>query len=346
MRKILIAILLCWSASLYAAEDKKEYNASFSKDGVEEVVIVNSYGDVEISQAADSLCTVSAVVTVEAKSPEKVAEVLASVSITESVSGASRTFATGFGKDLGVKKAFAGVKVNSAYSIQVPRGMKVRVVNSAGNVIVGNFEGQLNADIDNGDFHAGTLRGKDFYIKQSGGTCEIAAVDVLDGEWRNCHVLIGDGDDIRLDLSSCDGDIASAGKLNVRSSGGKMQIGDVERLLGSSSFTKYEVQDLADLLDMDMKMGELNIRNIRPLFSEIRLKSSFTKVGLSFMDKASYVLEIKRNKSLKLDLPEGLVLEDAPASERNVRIGIATVGNPEQAGKVTLELSNGSFFLQ
>ena len=58
MRKILIAILLCWSASLYAAEDKKEYNASFSKDGVEEVVIVNSYGDVEISQAADSLCTV------------------------------------------------------------------------------------------------------------------------------------------------------------------------------------------------------------------------------------------------------------------------------------------------
>ena len=141
MRKILIAILLCWSASLYAAEDKKEYNASFSKDGVEEVVIVNSYGDVEISQAADSLCTVSAVVTVEAKSPEKVAEVLASVSITESVSGASRTFATGFGKDLGVKKAFAGVKVNSAYSIQVPRGMKVRVVNSAGNVTVGNFEG-------------------------------------------------------------------------------------------------------------------------------------------------------------------------------------------------------------
>ena len=95
-----------------------------------------------------------------------------------------------------------------------------------------------------------------------------------------------------------------------------------------------------------MKMGELNIRNIRPLFSEIRLKSSFTKVGLSFMDKASYVLEIKRNKSLKLDLPEGLVLEDAPASERNVRISTATVGNPEQAGKVTLELSNGSFFLQ
>ena len=161
MRKILIAILLCWSASLYAAEDKKEYNASFSKDGVEEVVIVNSYGDVEISQAADSLCTVSAVVTIEAKSPEKVAEVLASVSITESVSGASRTFATGFGKDLGVKKAFAGVKVNSAYSIQVPRGMKVRIVNSAGNVTVSNFEGQLNADIDNGDFHAGTLRGKD-----------------------------------------------------------------------------------------------------------------------------------------------------------------------------------------
>ena len=56
--------------------------------------------------------------------------------------------------------------------------------------------------------------------------------------------------------------------------------------------------------------------------------------------------DIGRPTVVKLDLPEGLVLEDAPASERNVRIGTATVGNPEQAGKVTLELSNGSFFLQ
>ena len=48
-----------------------------------------------------------------------------------------------------------------------------------------------------------------------------------------------------------------------------MKIGDVEELTGSSSFTKYEVQDLGSYVDMDMKMGEMNIRNIQLLFSEI-----------------------------------------------------------------------------
>mgnify|MGYP003307890600 CR=1 FL=1 len=46
----------------------------------------------------------------------------------------------------------------------------------------------------------------------------------------------------------------SINKLNIRSSGGILKIGDVEEVMGSSSFTKYEIQDLAHLLDMDMKI--------------------------------------------------------------------------------------------
>ena len=97
-----------------------------------------------------------------------------------------------------------------------------------------------------------------------------------------------------------------------------MRIGDVEELTGSSSFTKYEVQDLGSYMDMDMKMGEMNIRNIQLLFSEIRLKGSFTKVGLTFEKDAGYHLEIKHNKSLKMGLPDGMELEQKSASERNM----------------------------
>ena len=125
-----------------------------------------------------------------------------------------------------------------------------------------------------------------------------------------------------------------------------MKIGDVEELTGSSSFTKYEVQDLGSYVDMDMKMGEMNIRNIQLLFSEIRLKGSFTKVGLTFEKDAGYHLEIKHNKSLKMGLPDGMELEQKSASERNMTVSSKFVCNPKYTGEVLLELSNGSLYIQ
>ena len=77
----------------------------------------------------------------------------------------------------------------------------------------------------------------------------------MKGEFRNCTIRIASGDDVRLETNACDGELESMGKLNLRSSGGTMRIGDVEELTGSSSFTKYEVQDLGSYMDMDMKMG-------------------------------------------------------------------------------------------
>ena len=135
-------------------------------------------------------------------------------------------------------------------------------------------------------------------------------------------------------------------KLNIRSSGGEMKLGEIEDLTGSSSFTKYEVQDIGNILDMDMKMGEMNVRNIHFNFSEVRVKGSFTKVGLTFMEGAGYNLEVKRNKSLKMDLPRGMQLEDRPTTERNMVIGTKFVGDPKYTGKVFLELSNGNLYIQ
>ena len=125
-----------------------------------------------------------------------------------------------------------------------------------------------------------------------------------------------------------------------------MKIGDVEEINGSSSFTKYEVLDLGNILDLDMKMGEINVRNIQLLFSEVRIKGSFTKVGLTFSPDAGYHLELKRNKSLKVDLPHNMRLEERPTTERNMTVGTKFTGNPKYSGKVFLELSNGNLFIQ
>ena len=171
-------------------------------------------------------------------------------------------------------------------------------------------------------------------------------VGTMNGEFKSCLLQINSGDNVRLTTSSCDGQFESIDKLNIRSNSGTMKIGDIEELIGSSSYTKYEIQDLANVMDMDMKWGEMNIRNIQLLFSEIRLKGSFTKVGLTFEKDAGYHLEIKHNKSLKMDLPGQMELEERPTAERNTTIGTKFIGNTKYTGKVILDLSNGSLFIQ
>lgn len=346
--KTLLAILcvIASFATVRADESVKEYKKRFSKEGIEELVLSNRFGKIELKQTEAEEIDVQVMMRVVAKSGVKADETLELIQIMETRSGNCLNLETAYGKDMAFKQFMSGIVVTVDYTVMLPKGIKLRIINSDGNVYLGVFEGEVNVDMQNGDFQAEELKGGEFYIKQGKGNFNVQKVSIMDGDFQDCNITIADGDDIRLKTSSCTGALGSLDKLNIRSSGGNMALGDIEELTGSSSFTKYEIQELANILDMNMKMGEMNIRNINVLFSEIRLKGSFTKVGLSFMDDAGYHLEIKRNKSLKMDLPAEMVLEERPTSERNMVVSSKFVGNTKYAGKVFLELSNGNLYIQ
>ena len=97
---------------------------------------------------------------------------------------------------------------------------------------------------------------------------------------------------------------------------------------------------------MDMRWGELNVRNINFSFAAVDVKGSSTKVGLTFMEGCGYTLELARNKNLKVELPEGVTLESKPTTDKNTVLETGFIGNKKYAGKVNLNLSGGSLFIQ
>ncbi|MDE5610946.1 MAG: hypothetical protein K2I90_02890 [Odoribacter sp.] len=344
--KVIVSLLCVWllAFQVKADEGKKTYEKKFAKAGLEELVVNNTHGKIEIVQQGEEI-EVVAEMKVVAKTAAKADETLDLIQILETRSEHYLSLETRLGKDMGITQFFTGLSISIDYKISVPKGVRLRLISTDGNVYLGNFEGELNADIRNGDFKAAALKGE-VYMKQEKGKFSVEDVEMLEGEFKNCTLQMESGSNVRLTAASCEGRFDSIDKLNIRSNGGTIKIGDVEELMGSSSFTKYEVQDLASLLDMDMKMGEMNVRNVRLLFSEIRLKGSFTKVGLTFPHGTGYKLELKHNKSLKLDLPRSMVLEERPTAERNMTLGSKFVGDPKYTGKVLLELFNGSLFIQ
>lgn len=346
--KLIITVLcvLLGINQLRADESTKTYEKKFSKEGIEEVVISNTYGKIEIVQNEGTEIEVAASMKVIAKTALKADETLELIQVLETQADHYLNFETKFAKDMGLKQFLTGMSISVDYKVNVPKGVKLRLISSEGNIYLGNYDGELNIDIRNGDFKAAALKGGEVFVKQDKGAFSVEEVATLNGDFKNCSVQIGSGDNVRLTTSATDGQLESIDKLNIRSSGGTMKVGDIEELTGSSSFTKYEIQDLANVLDMDMKMGEMNVRNIQLMFSEIRIKGSFTKVGLTFMADAGYHLEVKHNKSLKIDLPRSMKLEERPASEKNITIGTKFIGNTKYSGKVFLDLSNGSLYIQ
>lgn len=343
---ITVLCILAWTIQLRAEESKKNYEKTFPKEGIEELVLSNNYGKIEVSQADGNEISVSVVMKVVAKSGVKADETLDMIEVMETQADRYLNLETRYGKDMAFKQFITGISVSVDYKVIMPKGVKLRIIGSNGNTYLGNFEGELNVDIRNGDFKAAALKGGEFYIKQDKGDFKVEDVASMNGDFKNCTLEIENGGNVRLTTSSCTGDLQSIDKLNIRSSGGEMKLGDIEELTGSSSFTKYEVQDIASVLDMDMKMGEMNVRNIQLMFAEVRIKGSFTKVGLTFMKDAGYQLEIKHNKSLKMDLPSGMKLDEKPTSERNMVVGTKFIGNTKYTGKVYLELSNGNLYIQ
>ena len=87
-------------------------------------------------------------------------------------------------------------------------------------------------------------------------------------------------------------------------------------------------------------------RNVNFSFASVNVKGSATKVGLTFMEGCGYTLELTRNKNLKVDLPQGVTLENKPTADKNILFETGFIGNKKYAGKVNLNLSGGSLFIQ
>lgn len=343
---VLIFLGVLLGVNLYAETSKKEYKNSFDKADVKELVISNKYGQIEVVQTEGDKVEVVVVMAVTAKSGVKADETLEFIDVKDTQSGEYVQVETVFGKDMAFKQLLSGIELSIDYKVSVPQGVKVRLINSTGNVYLTDYVGYLNVDIQDGNFRGGRLTEGELYIKQNNGNFDADYVALMNSDFKACVLNLEEAEEVKMVAGDCTGKLVSVEKLNIRSSGGELQLGQIEEMSGSSSWTKYEVQDIGNSLVMDMKYGEINVRNIHFNFSTVDIRGSYTKVGLTFMEGAGYSLELKHNKSLKMDLPRTMKLAQQPTSEKNLLVEVGFVGDKKYNGKVFLNLKNANMYIQ
>ena len=346
MKRFLFLTMVLFAAiNAWAEEGSKEFKKSFPATSFDELTVINRYGNVDIKQEGNEL-SIAASVWVEAKTKAKVDEILEYIVITAKEQGGVMHVETSFLKDMTLRQMFSGVTVSIDYHIKVPKGKKVRLVCTEGGASVSNFVGDMSVDIASGNFKASSITGGEFTMKQNRGEFDVEKLDAVNAEFKSCKVKIGEGTSMQLDCASTVLQLMEADRLSMKTSGGSCYLGSIGELDGVSQYTKYEVQDIGESVRMDMRWGELNIRNINLSFSTVDVKGMSTKVGLTFMEGAGYSLELSRNKNLKAELPQGVVLENKPTVDKNSVLETGFVGDKKHAGKVNLKLSGGTLFIQ
>lgn len=346
-KAFLFSMLLIPVLGLQAATVKKEYKKTFEKADLTEVVISNQKGQIDVEQKEDGGISVEAEINVTAKSGAKADELMEFITIEDTQKGSFLNVETAIGKNTTFKELLAGVEISVNYKVVVPAGLKLRLINREGNVYVERFSGDLVVDIKSGNFHGGTLKDGELQINQSDGDLGIDYVAKMNGQLKGCHVRIEDAGDMKLAPENCEGTLNSVINLDMAARNGSLRLGQIEQLTGSANSTKFEIEDIGDVLKMDMKYGEINVRNIHFNFSNVEVKGSYTKVGLTFMAGAGYDLELRHNKALKrLDIPRNFKLTEQPTSEKNVVVKTGFVGSKKYHGKVLVDIRSGNLYIQ
>lgn len=351
MKQLFLLLLVGLFCFTVKAEKKEEiFNKVFSAENIKQVFVENRYGKVEVEQWDKNQVKLNILVKVESKKVETSAEILDQINIEFVEKDNYLSVSTQFDENFNFKKLanklFSGGYVKVDYKVMLPKGMTLKLVNRNGNVYLGDYVGSLSVDVKKGDIKLGKIN-KSCELNIESGRLDVVRLEEAKCILKSCVADIKDAEFLTIDSKDSDIKVEKVNELSITSNTGECRLGEVEVLRGSSSLTKYEISDIGDELVFELWFGSMNVRNIHNMFSIVDIKTTRAKTGLTFMEGASYDLEIRHTKNVKLDLPAGIKLNKRNAAEKRTYISEGKVGGKNKLGSsVKINATGCKLFIQ
>lgn len=352
MKKILfIVFVLFIGLSVKADVKHKKTEKIFKAKNMKELIVENSYGQVEVEQWDKDVIKIKVDIKVDAGSMEKVNSILNKINISFVQKADYLNVVTEFSENFKLSKFsnafFSGGSTKIDYVIYMPKNIALKLANEQGNVFIGNFDGKLSVDVKDGDLKIGKVLGQSS-INVNSGSVNIENLGKATCLFEdNKEVSIAKVDDININSKHSNINITEANKIVITSSKGNCNFGTVTNLRGSSSMTDYIVQDVSEELVFDLWFGSLNVRNIHNMFSLVDVKTVRARTGLTFMQGAAYDIAIRHHKNVKLDLPAGMDVKRRNTAKKKIFISEGKYGGINNfKSKVKINASGCKFYIQ
>ena len=275
-----------------AEEKTKEYNEAWAASSVQNIRIINKFGEIKINNEGGSDVTIDVVITVDAPNEQKANELLDYIEVDFKKSGNNITAETKIDKGFKSRQEFS-----IDYTINIPTDKNLDISNKYGNTIINELNANGNFDIEHGSFVANRLNSsssENMKLKLAYGKADISSTNHMDIEVGYSPVNIGEAENLKIESKYSVLKIEESKEVSVTSKYDTFEFEETESISGSAKYSHFKVEELKKNLNIDAGYGGISIEEVSKDFESISIENSYGQIKLG-LDEASYMLDASCN---------------------------------------------------
>ncbi len=265
---------------------EKKITKTFTVNEQDRLSVENSYGKVHVNTWDKKEISVEVKIEVVQRSDAKAQEVLDRIVISDVRTSGGISYKTTLNCGNIVMSSKQAVSVD--YTVYMPAGNPLSVVNKFGDVYLADFSGNLDLQVAYGALKTGKLSGSDKAIKVQFGSAVITSIENgrLDIQYSKLNIEKAQ----KVDLVNIFGstNITSVQNLKIDQRYGSVNVGTVAQMSGKVEFSDFDVSKLLKSIDLTMKYcSRADFGMIGPDVELVRVNANFSSLYFKFDDSSN-----------------------------------------------------------
>jgi len=308
----------------------------------------NKYGTILVVPWEKDSVQVTADLLLEAKSQAKLRKLRNDIDISYSATKYYIIVQSIFGNDnsriMSEIRALSNTLGNKStveinYTVYVPDYIDLVLDNKYGDIFIDDVYGNIDISLANGALKANHIFGNaTISLSFANGMIRQLGNSTINLSYAELDLGVVD----QLDLISKSSELYAdtIGVIKIDSRRDNLEIGQVEYLYGTTSFSDIRITEFIRESDCYMKYGKLTIDNVLPDFSRINLDSDFTDIALYFHPECAYDVDILHGEKTMLNTPRNNAALKTGSAGEEVFSTEGYIGNASNNSRLNIKALN------
>lgn len=344
---LIFGIWLIPTSVLAQFTETKELRKEFKVSPDTRIEISNKYGNIELNTWESDSVIIKIKIKVEEKKLSKLEKAIDEIDfdftnnqhflIVKTIVGLNKS---AIGKEISKFKESvfqSGGNIKIDYTIWLPAKNELKVENKFGNIYAGDFEGDVEIYLSNGNLKSHNFTG-DLKLNLSFADATINTINsgILDCHFSNLYIKKAKS--LQVESKSSTFEILEIEDLDVNSRRDKYKIREIEIIKARGSFSNFRIDKLTDRLDLRVEYGDVDIDKMAADFSSIFIESKSTDINLYFDKESEFGFEITHTKTDLHFCREIEIKEKLIVNEKEKRTELTGFFGGESENKTKLDI--------
>ncbi|MCM4158022.1 hypothetical protein DHD80_18680 [Gramella sp. AN32] len=278
---------------------EKKVQKEFSVGAYDNLIIDNSYGNVDIKTWDQNRVTIEVRIKTNGNDEDLVEEKLRDIQIDFNQSSGSVSAKTRFSKDNRSwwKQIFDGssnINMEINYIVRAPIGNKLDISNDYGGIYIDKTTGNAKINCDYGKIDIGELRGSSNYLNfdyTSKSKIEYITNAEINADYSSYE--IGEVGTLIIRADYSDSNIEKVNRLEYNCDYGSISIGKVKELRGNGDYLSTKINRIFTSAEINQDYGSISIEKVIKGTRRIDIETDYAGVKLGYDNEMDFQFDVR-----------------------------------------------------